>query len=71
MTITMTNTDPEARIEQMVQELAYDRVKQSYLFNALTRAAVDRKADELAVRISSLIETWIIDEVNKAAEQAI
>src|SRR6185503_8803544 len=59
------NPDPEARIEQMIHELAYERVKQSFLFN-LSSATVDRKANELAEQIDGLIETWILAEVSKA-----
>lgn len=69
MTIAATgNPDPEARIEQMVHELAYKRVKESYLFNALDNAAVDRKADELATQITSLVEEWILDAVSQVED---
>lgn len=62
------NTNPEARIETMVHELAYERVKESYLFNSgmLTNAEIDAKADELAVWIASLVDDWITNEVNAA-----
>jgi hypothetical protein len=65
--IESVNPDPEAQIEQMIHELAYERVKQSYLFNVLDNAAVDMKADELAGQIASLVETWILAEVSQAA----
>jgi len=59
------NPDPEAHIEQMIHELAYERVKQSFLFN-LSSATVDRKANELAEQVGGLVETWILAEVSKA-----
>jgi hypothetical protein len=65
------NPDPESWLETLIQEIAYQRVKESYLFNVLDNAAIDRKADELATQIASLVETWILDEVGKAAEQAV
>jgi hypothetical protein len=61
------NPDSEAWLETLVQEIAYQRVKESYLFNQLGREVAERKADELAVRISLLIETWIVDEVTRAS----
>lgn len=64
MTTPRTNPDPEAMIEQMAHELAYERVKHSYLFHALPdNAAVDAKANELAEQIDILVETWISREV--------
>lgn len=66
------NADPEARIETMIHELAYERVKHSYLFNSgtlKTNAEIDAKADELAGRIIGLVETWIASEVRAAAKR--
>lgn len=63
------NPDPEAWFETLIQEIAYERVKESYLFNVLDNTEVDLKADELAVQLSSLMETWIMNEVNKAAAE--
>jgi hypothetical protein len=62
------NSDPEALIEQVIHEVAYERVKHSYLFNVLENDAVDRKADELAAKIGALVEQWITDEVSQAAD---
>lgn len=59
------NPDPEAWFETLIQEIAYQRVKESYLFNTLDSAAVDRKADELAARMAQTMETWLSDEVSK------
>lgn len=63
------NPNPEAKIEQMIHELAYERVKQSYLFNVLGNEMVDRKADELAAQIARLVEQWILREVTLEAER--
>lgn len=65
--LKQVNPDPEARIEQMIHELAYERVKHSYLFNALRNDQVDSKANELAEKIAGLVQTWIMDEVNTVA----
>jgi hypothetical protein len=67
MMTTRTNTDPEAEIEEIVSELAYKRVKESYLFNVLSNEQVDQKARELAEKITGLIETWISTEVGVEA----
>lgn len=64
MTTTHTNTDPEALIENMAHELAYERVKRSSLFDSLeSNAAVDAKADELAREITELVEAWLAKEL--------
>lgn len=62
----MSTTDPEARIETMIYELAYERVKESYLWQVLPNGEVDAKAGELAREITELVEEWIRDEVNAA-----
>ena len=62
------NTDPEAEIEQMINELAYKRVKESYLFNVLSNAEADAKANELSERIAAEFEAWLFREVNAEAE---
>lgn len=61
-------SNPEDLIEQVIHEVAYERVKHSYLFNVLENDAVDRKADELAAKIGALVEQWISDEVSQAAD---
>ena len=66
---TVNDPDPEALIEQMIHEVAYERVKHSYLFNALHNDAIDRKADELAAKIGALVEQWISAEVDDASEE--
>lgn len=62
-TMVISDTNPEARIETMVHELAYERVKESCLFQVLPNAGVDEKADELAAWIASLVDDWITNEV--------
>ena len=61
-------TNPEAIIEQMIHELAYERVKHSYLFNVLENVMADRKADQLATKIAVMVESWILEEVSQASE---
>lgn len=64
------NPDQEAWHETLIHEIAYECVKESYLFQVLENAAVDKKADELATRLLSTMQTWMLDEVNRAAERA-
>jgi hypothetical protein len=63
--MTIANTE----IEEMIRELAYQRVKHSYLFNVLSNAQVDQKADELAAGIAPVVEQWIMAEVDAEAQR--
>ena len=65
----MKNPDAEAEIEKLISELAYERVKHSYLFNVLSNEQVDRKASELAAKIAPVVESWLIAEVDAEAGQ--
>lgn len=64
-----TNPDIEAKIEATIDELAYERVKHSYLFNVLSNKQADQKAGELACKIAQLVESWILAEVNTEAQR--
>lgn len=63
------NPDAEAEIEELIHQLAYERVKHSYLFNVLSNEQVDRKADELANQIAPVVEAWITREVETEADR--
>lgn len=65
----MKNPDAEAEIEELINNLAYERVKHSYLFNVLSNKQVDQKASELAAKIAPVVEEWITAEVDAEAER--
>ena len=63
-------TTTETQLDDLTHELAYERVKHSYLFNVLDNAAVDAKADELAARLLATMDEWLAGEGGATAQRS-
>lgn len=65
------NKEEQFWIEELSNDLAYERIKFSSLFRALENEALDEKAKELAVLLRATADQWIVEQEEvreKAAE---
>lgn len=49
-------------LEDLIHDAAYEAVRQSSLFEKCANEVMDAKADELAERVKSVIDSWIDKE---------
>ena len=46
-------------LDDLIHEASYEAVSQSSLFEKCANGVMDRKADELAAKVKSVIDSWI------------
>lgn len=49
-------------LDELIHDASYEAVRQSSLFEKCANGVMDRKADELAAKVKSTIESWIEKE---------
>lgn len=53
-------------LDDLIHDAAYEAVRQSSLFEKCANEVMDAKADELALKVKSVIESWIEKETGES-----
>ena len=54
-------SDSREYVNELIKDAAYEAVKHSELFDVLSNAEVDAKADELAKLIRARVDTFLVE----------